>query len=81
MKIEFILNQKQIFNEEIVFNDIKFQVCNDKMKQLEACNLGDIIEVSFNIKGTDKERADGKGLECYNNLNVWKIESLGKKEE
>jgi hypothetical protein len=48
---------------------INFQISNNNMAQLNGINIGEEVEVSFDIRGNEY---NGK---YYNKLNAFKIES------
>lgn len=55
------------------WNDfVKFQLTQDNCSKIDACNVGDTINVSFNVRGRKWEK-DGK-VSYFTNLEGWKIE-------
>jgi hypothetical protein len=48
---------------------INFQISNKNMDQLNSINIGEEVEVSFDIRGNEY---NGK---YYNKLNAFKVES------
>lgn len=79
-KLEFVLSQHRLINDDVYKNDILFQVCNGKIEDFKQFNLGDKIKVFFNIQGLDKLDTSGNNLICYNNLNAYKFELIKKSE-
>jgi hypothetical protein len=59
-------------------NFIEFQATQNKCELLDSVNVGQQVEVSFNLNGklwTNKE-----GIEkCFNSLNIWRISQVGDK--
>jgi hypothetical protein len=53
--------------------DILFQTINDKMAVLELLDVGQQVEVSYNVRGRE---FNGR---YYNTLDAWKIEVTGSK--
>ena len=53
--------------------DILFQTINDKMDVLESLGVGQVVEVSYNVRGRE---FNGR---YYNTLDAWKIEVTGSK--
>lgn len=54
---------------------IKFELVKDKCSHLDKLVLGDVVEVSFDIRGSEyKER-------FYVNLVAWKVEATGERSE
>ncbi len=60
-----------IATEEQYPQDVKFEVFKEKTEMLNGKNVGDVIKVSFDIRGREWQ---GK---YFNNLVAWKIESVG----
>lgn len=54
----------------------KFQAVQDKCDVLDNFKVGDDISISFNLRGNAWE-ADGGETKYFNNLDAWKITSLG----
>lgn len=49
---------------------IIFTCFGDRMKSLDYCKEGDMVEVSFNIESRQYD------LKAFHNLNCWRIEKL-----
>lgn len=62
---EFVIQTQ----EEKYPQTINFQISNNNMAQLNGINIGEEVEVSFDIRGNEY---NGK---YYNKLNAFKIES------
>ena len=54
--------------------DIKFEVIKDKCDSMDRFNVGDSVEVSFNVRGNEY---NGK---YYVNLQCWKLEADGAQQ-
>ena len=64
---EFVIETKEQYPQTIIL-----QVSQDKCKVLDNYKLGDLVQVSINVRGrkwTDKEGKD----RFFNTLEVWKI--------
>lgn len=64
---EFVIETKEQYPQSIVL-----QVSQDKCKVLDNYKLGDLVQVSINVRGrkwTDKNGQD----RFFNTLEVWKI--------
>ena len=64
---EFVIETKEQYPQSIVL-----QVSQDKCKVLDNYKLGDLVQVSINVRGrkwTDKNGED----RFFNTLEVWKI--------
>ena len=55
---------------------IKMQIINDKCALIDNVNIGQTINVSFNLKGKGSKNNQGETI-YYNNLDAWKIEKVG----
>ena len=56
-----------------------FQLSQDKTKLIEGFQVGDTIDVSFNLQGrrwTNKEGVES----CFNSLDAWRIDRVGNTE-
>ncbi|MCB9235134.1 MAG: DUF3127 domain-containing protein [Bacteroidia bacterium] len=51
---------------------IKFECIQDKCDMLDAYNVGDEVEVSFNLKGREWTNPEGKKV-YFNTLDAWRI--------
>lgn len=71
-KREFVVECEEN-NAGRVFTDyIKFQLIQDKCSILDQYNVGDVINITFNIKGNKWEK---EGVTNYfTNLSAWRIE-------
>lgn len=79
---EFYLDCKTYnqYTGEPIENLIKFQVTGDKINLLSPLKKGDLIKVSFSVKGKFYDKKDGtKGH--IQNLNVWNIEAVETKNK
>lgn len=64
---EFVIETKEQYPQSIIL-----QVSQEKCKVLDNYRLGDLVQVSINVRGrkwTDKEGKD----RFFNTLEVWKI--------
>lgn len=72
-KREFVIEVENERNSD--WNDfIKFQSTQDRCSILDKYNLGDTINVSFNIKGRKWEK-NGQ-ISYFSNLEAWRIEAV-----
>ena len=72
-KREFVIEKKETSPNGYEFVDtIKFQLTQDKCDAIDNVELGQYVNVSFNIKGNKWEK---NGLVSYFvNLDAWKVE-------
>jgi hypothetical protein len=74
-KREFVLAIHEEINGNLYTNYAKFQLSQNKCDLIDRCQLGELLKVSFNVKGNSWER-DGK-VNYITNLDVWRVDSLG----
>jgi hypothetical protein len=72
-KREFVLELAEEINGNIYTNFAKMQLVQAKCEIIDRFREGDMVKVSFNIKGNRWER-DGK-VNYITNLDAWRIES------
>jgi hypothetical protein len=72
-KREFVIELAEEINGNIYTNYAKMQLAQNKCEILDRFKEGDLIKVSFNIKGNKWER-DGK-VSYITNLDAWRIEN------
>lgn len=69
---EFVIEKEVNYNGKTFYNYIKFQCVQDRTNIIDPVDVGDTIQVSFNIKG-NKWMKDGKNL-YFTNLDAWRIQ-------
>ena len=74
-KREFVLELAEEINGNVYTNYAKMQLVQNKCELIDRFNEGDMVKVSFNIKGNRWER-DGK-VNFITNLDAWRIEHAG----
>jgi Domain of unknown function (DUF3127) len=72
-KREFVLELAEEINGNIYTNFAKMQLVQAKCEIIDRFKEGDLVKVSFNIKGNKWER-DGK-VNYITNLDAWRMES------
>lgn len=72
-KREFVLELGDEINGTIYTNYAKMQLVQNKCDILDRFNVGEVLKVTFNIKGTKYEK-DGK-TNYFSNLDAWRIEN------
>jgi hypothetical protein len=72
-KREFVLETTEEIAGNSYTNYAKMQVVQNKCEILDRYNTGDMVKITFNIKGNRWEK-DGK-VNYITNLDAWKIES------
>jgi len=76
-KREFVIEQSESKNGFDFKDYLKFQVTQDKCSLPDQVKIGDMVKVSFNLRGRKWEK-DGN-VSYFTNLEAWKLESLGAK--
>lgn len=71
-KREFVLTDASSMYPQ----DILFQLTQDKCNLLDAVNVNDQIEVSFNLRGREWTSPQGE-VRYFNTLDAWRIEKVG----
>ncbi len=71
-KREFVLEISEEINGNIYTNYAKMQLVQNKCGLIDSAATGNMLTVSFNIKGTKYDRDGKEGF--ITNLDVWKIE-------
>jgi len=57
--------------------DIVFQTSQDRCSLLDNINIGDEVELEYNLRGS-KPWVNGKGeTKYFNTLDIWKIQKVG----
>ena len=72
-KREFVLELADEINGNIYTNYAKLQLVQTKCDIIDRFNIGEVLKVSFNIKGTKYEK-DGK-TNYFSNLDAWRVEN------
>lgn len=72
-KREFVLTE----NSSMYPQDILFQLTQDKCSLLDAFNVQDQIEVSFNLRGREWTSPQGE-VRYFNTLDAWRVERMGQ---
>jgi len=74
-KREFVVEKEENNGGQVWIDTIKFQAVQAKCELLDNLQVGDMVNVTFNIKGNKWEK-NGK-ISYFNNLDAWKIEKGG----
>jgi single-stranded DNA-binding protein len=72
-KREFVIELAEEINGNIYTNFAKMQLVQAKCEIIDRFKEGDLVKVSFNLKGNKWER-DGK-VNYITNLDAWRIEA------
>jgi hypothetical protein len=74
-KREFVIETAETKNGFDFKDFVKFQVTQDKCSLPDQVKIGDMVKVSFNLRGRKWEK-DGT-VSYFTNLEAWKLESAG----
>lgn len=72
-KREFVVTE----NSSMYPQDILFQATQDKCSLLDAIQVNDQVEVSFNIRGREWTSPQGE-VKYFVSLDAWRIEKMGQ---
>ena len=61
-------------------NYLAMELIKDKCSLMDAYNLGDEIQVQFNLNGR-LWSAPGKPEKCFNSLQAWRIQSVAQQPQ
>ncbi|MBS1588281.1 MAG: DUF3127 domain-containing protein [Bacteroidetes bacterium] len=75
-KREFVLDISEEVNGTVYNNYAKMQLTQAKCETLDTFNEGDILKVTFNIRGNRWEK-DGK-VNYITSLDAWRVEKAGE---
>jgi hypothetical protein len=65
-----------ITDQSMYPQDISFQVSQDNCQLLDPFVNGDLIEVSFNLRGREWTNPTTREVKYFNTLDAWKIELM-----
>lgn len=71
-KREFVVTE----NTGMYPQDILLQATQDKCALLDTVNVGDQVEVSFNLRGREWTSPQGE-VKYFNTLEAWRVEKAG----
>ena len=80
-KHEFVVELTEEINGNNYTNFAKFQATQAKCDIVDRFNIGDMVKVSFNIKGNsyvDKKSGETKYI---TNLDMWRIEKAEQEQQ
>lgn len=74
-KREFVIELAEEINGNVYTNFAKLQLVQAKCDIIDRFNVGDVVKVSFNIKGNSYvDKKDGT-TKYITNLDAWRVES------
>ena len=69
-KREFVITD----DDAMYPQDIMFQLVKDKCAEMDSHKVGDVIDVSFNLRGREWTSPTGE-VKFFNTLEAWRIET------
>jgi hypothetical protein len=72
---EFVIETNEDINGRTITNYVKFQSVQDRTSIIDRFNIGDMVKVHFNLKGSRWEK-NGQ-VNYITNLDAWRIENAG----
>lgn len=58
---------------------IKFQLVQDKVSVLDPFEVGEILNISFNLRGREYTNPQGE-VSYFTNLNAWRVQRLNQQQ-
>jgi hypothetical protein len=55
---------------------VKFEASQDRCEMLDKINVGDQVEVTFNLRGREWTAPDGE-KKYFTTLDAWRVEKMG----
>jgi len=71
-KRDFVVKTNEEYPQEVIF-----QIVNDKAKYLDTYNVGDEVELKFNIRGRAWKKDENSETKYFNTLDCWYIKKVG----
>ena len=71
-KREFVVEKEENNGGNVFVDTIKFQTTQDRCGLLDQMQVGDMVKVTFNVRGNKWEK-NGQ-INYFNNLDAWRIE-------
>jgi hypothetical protein len=72
---EFVIETSEDVNGRTLTNYVKFQSVQDRTTVIDRFNIGELVKVHFNIKGSKWEKNGNTNY--ITNLDAWRIEAAG----
>ena len=70
-KREFVIETEEQYPQVLVF-----QLVQDKTNLIDQINLGDRIEVFFNLRGREWQKDASSEIRVFNTLDAWRIQKV-----
>ena len=60
---------------------IEFQAVQDNCLKLDSINVGDSVEISFNLRGREWTSPKDGTVRYFNTLDLWKVDKIGATQQ
>ena len=70
-KREFVIETEEQYPQFLMF-----QLVQDKTNLVDAVNIGDKVEVFFNLRGREWQRDPSSEVKVFNTLDAWRIQKV-----
>lgn len=70
-KREFVIETDEQYPQTI-----GFEVIQDKINIIDNYNVGDLIEVFFNLRGREWQKDASSPIRVFNSLHAWRIQKV-----
>ena len=75
-KREFVIKTDEQYPQVILF-----ELIQDKTELINSFNIGDDVEVYFNLRGREWQKDNQSEIKIFNSLNAWKINKIDNAKE
>jgi DNA segregation ATPase FtsK/SpoIIIE-like protein len=77
-KREFVIEIAETISGNVYTNFGKFQLVQTKCDIVDRFRTGDMVKVSFNVKGTSYEDKNNGQTKYITNLDAWRVEAANQ---
>lgn len=74
-KREFVIETDEQYPQTI-----SFEIIQDKVNLIDGYNIGDIIEVFFNLRGREWQKDASSPIRIFISLHAWRIQKVENEE-
>ncbi|MFM7301450.1 MAG: DUF3127 domain-containing protein, partial [Crocinitomicaceae bacterium] len=71
-KREFVIETQDSYPQQVIF-----QTTQDKCSLLDQVQVGEFVDVSFNLRGREWTSPQGE-VKYFNTIEAWRIERVGQ---
>ena len=70
-KREFVIETEEQYPQVLMF-----QLVQDKTNLIDQFNLGDKVEIFFNLRGREWQKDPSAEIKVFNTLDAWRIQKI-----